>query len=334
MRLNSIDQYRGFAILVMVLANYLAGIETIPGWLKHAPDIGLTVVDLIAPFFIFAVALNYSISYERRREQQSRKAAVRHFLTRYLALIGIGSILSCGELLVGFKTSGIPWGVLQAIGAAGLLTLPLIRTPPVVRLSCGALLLAIYQFLLDAFWLKTVFPSSHGGMLGSLSWAGMLIISTALADLFHTTTQQERDQKSTHIGSGRLRIGPWLYPVVSLCILIGGIIISIWIPVSKNRVSASYILISTGGSALLFFIFHMATDMLKFKLPFLTYWGRNPLMLYLAHQLLLALFVFPGGSRWYVNAAPGLIVLQTLFLLSGLSLLAWFLQRKGRTFSL
>ncbi len=42
-RLRSIDAFRGFAIVTMVLANYLAGVEWIPAWLKHAPDVGLTV---------------------------------------------------------------------------------------------------------------------------------------------------------------------------------------------------------------------------------------------------------------------------------------------------
>jgi hypothetical protein len=36
------------AILLMVVANYAADIQTLPAWLKHAPDVGLTAVDLVA----------------------------------------------------------------------------------------------------------------------------------------------------------------------------------------------------------------------------------------------------------------------------------------------
>lgn len=43
------DQFRGFAIMTMVLANYLAGIRRVPTWLKYAPDIGLTVVERAGP---------------------------------------------------------------------------------------------------------------------------------------------------------------------------------------------------------------------------------------------------------------------------------------------
>ena len=35
--------FRGLAIVLMVLANYLARPAVVPGWLKHAPDAGLTV---------------------------------------------------------------------------------------------------------------------------------------------------------------------------------------------------------------------------------------------------------------------------------------------------
>ena len=62
LRFDAVDQFRGLAIVLMVLANYLAGVDIVPAWLRHAPDIGLTVIDLIAPFFIFAIGITYGIS--------------------------------------------------------------------------------------------------------------------------------------------------------------------------------------------------------------------------------------------------------------------------------
>ena len=46
-RLESIDQFRGLAIFLMALADYLNNVEITPAWLKHAPDVGYTVIDLI-----------------------------------------------------------------------------------------------------------------------------------------------------------------------------------------------------------------------------------------------------------------------------------------------
>lgn len=52
-RLASIDCFRGFAVLAMVLASYLLGTEDLPAWLRHAPDGRLTAVDFDTPCFDF-----------------------------------------------------------------------------------------------------------------------------------------------------------------------------------------------------------------------------------------------------------------------------------------
>lgn len=69
-RIASIDQFRGFAILTMVLVNYLGGVQLSPVWLQHAPDIGLTFPDLVAPLFIFAIGLTFGMSFHRRLEHE------------------------------------------------------------------------------------------------------------------------------------------------------------------------------------------------------------------------------------------------------------------------
>ncbi len=40
----------GFAVLGMVIANDLGGIDWVPAALKHAPDIGLTAADFVARY--------------------------------------------------------------------------------------------------------------------------------------------------------------------------------------------------------------------------------------------------------------------------------------------
>ncbi len=61
-----------------------------------------------------------------------------------------------GGNLTGIYKSTVPWGLLQAIGAAGLLTLPVIRLRARWRWAAGLALLAFYQFMLDRFWLDQV----------------------------------------------------------------------------------------------------------------------------------------------------------------------------------
>jgi predicted acyltransferase len=310
-RITSIDQFRGFAILAMALANYMDIIAIIPAWLKHAPDVGLTVIDLIAPFFIFAIGLTYGLSFHNRLEREGAFKTYSQFFTRYLAIIGLGAIISAAQTAVGQNPGGIDWGVLQAIGIAGLITLIVIRLPSIYRWIIGVGILIVYQVILDNFLLNLTIQSPHGGLFGSLNWAAMLILATALADLFH--------------GEKRLKKA---FPWVSLVILGAGIALAFIVPVSKHRVSSSYVLISLGTSALLFFLFHWLAGKFNWKGRFLVVWGMNPLVLYFLHYLIIGIFFVPGIPVIFQAAPLWLVLLEMVILIGGISLVAYLLDRK------
>jgi predicted acyltransferase len=311
-RISSIDQFRGFAILTMVPANFMVGILIIPAWLKHAPDIGLTVIDLIAPFFIFAISLTYGLSFHRHLEREGAFHTYTNFLTRYLAIIGLGAIISAGETAAGGNASGIDWGVLQAIGMAGLVTLIVIRLPSIYRWLIGAGMLVVYQLILDHFLLDLTLRSPHGGLFGSVDWAAMMILGTALADLFH--------------GEGRPRKA---YPWASLAVLAAGIALAFFTPVSKHRVSSSYILITLGISALLFLLFHWISDIRNWNSRIMLAWGKNPLILYFLHYILIGIFFLPGIPILYASAPIWLVLLELVFLLVAISSLALWMDRRN-----
>jgi hypothetical protein len=63
------------------------------------------------------------------------------------------------------------------------------------------------------------------------------------------------------------------------------------------------------------------------KLPILTDWGRNPLLLYLLHYVLLAIFVLPAIPLWYVQAPLWLVILQILALVGELSWVGRYLNQ-------
>jgi predicted acyltransferase len=316
-RIASIDLFRGFAILTMVPANYMVGIQIIPAWLKHAPDIGLTVIDLIAPFFIFAIGLTYNLSFHRRSERDGGFRTYSYFLTRYLAIIGLGAVISAGETALGQNSSGIDWGVLQAIGMAGLVTLLVIRLPSIYRWLIGAGILVVYQLILDHFLLDLTLRSPHGGLFGSLSWAALMILGTALADLFH---DENRGRKA--------------YPWVSLAVLAVGIAVAFLTPVSKHRVSASYVLISLGISALLFLLFHWASDIRNWNSRILLAWGKNPLILYFLHYILIGIFFLPGIPMLYAAAPVWVVLLEMTLLLVVISMVALWMERHNMIIAL
>lgn len=316
-RIEAIDQYRGISVILMVIANYLADVTTIPGWLKHAPDVGLTVIDLIAPFFIFAIGLTYAASYRARLERDGVGKTWGHFLRRFLALIGIGAIISAGEVLVGKNASPISWGVLQAIGVAGLVTLAVIGLPPHWRALVGLAILGAYQLLLDASWLSTVLYSEHGGLEGALSWSGMLILSTVIADQW----RQGRESEAAAAWPSAISLG-------------AGLLLSLAAPISKNRVSASYVLVSLGASGLVFSLVLLAANRLGLRPAYLRWWGMNPLLLYIMHYLLLALVVLPDAAWWHAQASIPLVIAQAAAIIAVLSVAAWLLSRRQRPLAL
>jgi predicted acyltransferase len=318
-RLASIDHFRGLAIVLMVLANFMGGVNSVPAWLKHAPDVGLTVIDLIAPFFIFAIGLTYGLSYRRRLAREGGWKTAKHFMIRFTVLIAIGLVFSAGENFFGVSDSPVPWGVLAAIGFAGLVTLPALRLGPPARLLVGLALLAGYQIFLDRFWLHAVLFSPHGGILGAFDWSAMLILATVLADLFFDESRGRRFFPLA--GAASLALGSAL--AAAQIVLI-----------SKNRVSASYVLVSLGASALLFYGFYGLNDRWKLEIPLLASWGKNPLALYLLHQILLGIVVLPGIPGWYADAPAWLTLLQGAALLAALSLVAVFFERRGWILSL
>jgi predicted acyltransferase len=316
-RLEAIDIFRGLAILGMVLANYLAGVEWISPWFKHAKDVGYTVIDLVAPMFIFAVGLTYGLSFKSRIKRDGAGKTYQHFIVRFFALLGMGALFSAGEILLKVDNMTVNWGVLQAIGAAGLVTLIFMRASPLSRLIAGIFILSLYQFLLDNFWLSTVLSNPHGGLLGSISWAGMMILGTVLADFFFANEKGLRN-----------------LTIVSFIIVLGSLLLSLWLPISKNRVSVPYVLLSLGLSGLLFCACQILVDKFGFKSGLLALWGRNPLVMYLLHLILLGLVFLPGIPAIYAQAPIWLVIVEAVVLLGGLTLVAWKMDKEKIYFSL
>jgi predicted acyltransferase len=311
---RGLDAFRGLAVITMVAANFLADKALVPPFLKHAPDLGLTVIDLIAPMFVLAMAATFRDSYERKAGRLGPTAAAWETARRYLALIGIGAILSAGQSFALPDGGMVDWGVLQALGVAGLALLAAVGLPSIARLGLGLAIMAAYQLLLP--WTATlVLARSHGGMIGAVSWAGMVIVGEAVVDL------ARRRFRGFLISSGAV-IG------------LAGIALSFISPISKNRVSTSYALVSLGLSLFLLALYRFAFAKRGPRTGPVEIWGRRPLALYLAHQMALALFVLPDWPWWHEASPVWLVLAQLAFLLGGLTLLAYAMERRSVRFKL
>lgn len=302
-RIDTIDQFRGIAIILMALTHFLKGIIWIPSWLKNTMNYGFTAPDLIAPMFIFTIGLTYGLSYHRRLQRDGRWPTQVHFIRRSLALIGLGFLIT---------PEPQNWELFQSLGIAVWITLLVIRFPTWVRLAAGVVLLVGYQLLLSFSPGSISYATVGSGILWSLNRSAMLVLATVLADLFH---DQRYGRKACLAGAA-----------LALAV---GLLATFWIPVSPVWGTSSYVLIGLGGSGILFASYDWLSTRLRLRLVWLSAWGQNPLVLYVLHYYLwVVVFLWPRTPLWYREAPAWQLSLQALAFFGLLTGVAWFLQRR------
>lgn len=122
-RIASIDVFRGITMAVMIFVNALDGVRGLPWWTHHAPmraDV-MTYVDMVFPFFLFAVGLSLPMAVERRLKRDGSQWGLwAHVVMRSVSLVVLGLILANAEKAdrARMGMSGSLWGLLGVIGAA------------------------------------------------------------------------------------------------------------------------------------------------------------------------------------------------------------------------
>lgn len=305
--MRSVDTFRGLAVAVMILGNYLARLAVTPAWFRHArPFAGLNFLDIGFPFFVFVSGLLLPGSFERRLAASGPLRTVLHFLKRYLLLVGFGI---CGTLLLR-RHPLHDWNVLQSIGLAGLLSLPFVRVGPPFRLAVGLLLITGFQAILRsgyADWLLAHEQGDLGGVLAGLAWAGVMLIGSFLGPA---------------LASPRRALTRTL--VLGLCLVGAAIAAAPFFPVTKPLATESYVLLCSGLAALGFALVLALTELTPVRFSHFSILGANPLIGYMVSGVLAE----GVRSVW----TPGSVALA---LLSGAGIylvcfaVAWFLHARG-----
>ncbi|KAJ9180499.1 hypothetical protein P3X46_008731 [Hevea brasiliensis] len=120
-RLVSLDVFRGLTVALMILVDYAGGI--LPS-INHTPWDGLTLADLVMPFFLFIVGVSLALTYKKL---SSKAVASKKAILRALKLLMLGLLLQGGflhglnDLTYGVNVEQMRWmGILQRIAIAYL----------------------------------------------------------------------------------------------------------------------------------------------------------------------------------------------------------------------
>jgi len=111
-RIDSLDQFRGYTVVGMLLVNFLRSYDAVPAVLKHH-NTYCSYADTIMPQFFFAVGFAYRLTFLRRVERLGFGPAAAAVVRRNLGLVLVGFVLY-------HSTAGSRRGAdLQALGLRG-----------------------------------------------------------------------------------------------------------------------------------------------------------------------------------------------------------------------
>ena len=197
-RLTSLDQFRGYTMVGMLLVNFLGSYAVCPRILKHSNDY-CSYADTIMPQFLFAAGFAMRLSLSKRWQTDGRMPwgrAIRRILGLAAVAIVWYSLCDLGSIIRKFQNDEL-WSVLAVlckrdlfqtllhIAATSLWILPVIVASPKVRIGYAigsALLHMSVSWWFNFHWVNTNPSGIDGGPLGFLSWSIPAICGTLACD--------------------------------------------------------------------------------------------------------------------------------------------------------
>lgn len=321
---GSLDAFRGLTVLLMMLVNLQGSDETAFWFLKHAAWHGLTLADLVFPWFLLVVGIAIPLTADTRPHPP-----FRHALVRAAKLFALGIMI--GWLLRPTLDPGdVRWaGVLQRIAIVYITCVWIVRRSAGYRLAacCAAALLVLHSALLLGVaapgtaapsllpgqgisgWLdQHVLPgrSHHAGWDPEGVLSTLSAIATGLMGVAVQRWRQGLPSSSPNTLAGI---------IVGVALVIAGLLLSPHIPLNKSLWTSSYALVAAGLGIILWMVVreiwrrfgrNFVTDMLELL-------GRSALTAYVLHMVLIAALIRPvihGKTGWTMGydwfAASGL----------------------------
>ena len=365
-RYISLDVLRGLTVAMMIVVNNPGSWSHVFPFLRHAEWNGCTPCDLVFPFFLFCVGV--SMTFALAKFTSLSKDSVIKVLKRGGLLYAVGFALTAFPFYpaqyemdpaLTFGQNWIMWlehvrimGVLARIAlcyiVASLLVLWL-RQPKKI-IAAIVVLSSVYMsgmlifagpegpFSLDGNFARrldvSIFGENHvyqgygvpfdpEGLWGTLTSTCTVLIGYLVGLLIR---KGEGGEENNPAG-----ISAKIFSL-SAMMLLGGMILSIWMPISKPLWSVSYLFYSGGWAMFVFAFLIYVIDAKGWERPFMPFkaLGMNALALYVSSGLLIKIIWRYSG--WDYSAVFGTdeytSLLFALIYLAFHLLLAMFLYKK------
>jgi predicted acyltransferase len=332
-RVISLDQFRGYTVLGMLLVNYLGRFD-VPAVLKHHNSY-CSYADTIMPQFFFAVGFAYRLTFLRRLQKDGWFAGTRHVLQRNLGLILLGIVVyhldgqmqSWAELqtlgLRGFLRTAFQREAFQTlvhIGVTALWVLPVIAAGPVVRILFAAGSGLIFLYLSHSFYYDWVMqrPGIDGGPLGFLTWTIPMLVGSLAYDIAAATEPRFAARRALAWGAVVMVLGyglsclnrvtppntpSWSTVLVEPPFVSPTASVNVW-TMSQRAGSLSYLTFAAGFSLAVYALFIVLCDVGRFRSGVLETFGKNALAAYIIHEMVLRAFrpyTPPDSPGWFVG---------------------------------
>jgi predicted acyltransferase len=322
-RLASIDAFRGATIAGMIIVINPGSWKYIYTPLRHADWNGLTLADLVYPFFLFIVGVSITFSFSKILEQNiSKKYLYPKIIKRTIILFLLGLFINS---FPDFDLQNIRiMGVLQRIAICYLIVSFLfLNTKLSTQVILSILFLFIYWAIMElvlvpevgygiyekgrnaAAYLDKFILAGHMGYYEKMGEPEGFIstlpsLSTTLFGVFTGYLLKKKENP---------------YKTISLLLASGivgiiiGLIWSIWLPINKNLWTNSYSVLTAGLALVVYAFFYYFVDVLSYKKyakPFIVF-GTNAITVYVlsivvAKLINLPKFISADGNSYHIKA--------------------------------
>ncbi|HTU67078.1 MAG TPA: DUF5009 domain-containing protein [Steroidobacteraceae bacterium] len=317
-RWDALDVLRGLTIMLMLLNLAPGSWEFNYAFLVHAKWEGGTLIDMVAPAFLFCIGAAMPLSFERRSARGASAGELyRHVMTRAALLVAIGLFLNLYPKF-DVATFRIP-GVLQRIGLCyGLsgvfMLLNARRGADGLRFRAAPLAYAALVILVS-YWLLLYFVPvpGHGAPRFDAEWSWPPVIDRAVIGVEHFFPYWPVDGRVVFdpegilstwpacfnvlfgalVGIGFLR-GGFSRPALTACVAGVAMMLVAWAahglcPIIKNLWTSTFALFSSGFTLVLLGVL-MAISQRDGVRPL--FWparifGENPLLAYILVFLMM-----------------------------------------------